>query len=433
MARSKKNTRAPWGTVRRRTRSSGRDVARSATYFTASYHYGVAEYRSPITYQTEGDARAWLAKERRLIETGEWTPPAGREAARLEAERHARDALTVAGYAANWLDRATLSPTTRARYAQLLRYYINAEPIPPKTPKGKPRRVTPKGVGGVPVADLTRATVSAWWQALPLATARRSCDLAYSLLHAIMQAATDDGLTGENPCHGIKGAGKASERRDIDTPLNPAQVLAVADAMPARWRLGVLLGAWCALRSGEVRALQRQDIDLQASTITVRRGVVYADRTLTVKEPKTKAGRRTVHIPPAILPDVKAHLLSYAQIGPAGLLFYTRAGTPVLDANWRRAFVRACQRVDEDAQDAARERRAHGERTEEPPTIAGTRFHDLRHVGLTYVATAGATLKELQAIAGHTSPAMAMRYQEVAQGRMVDLAARLSSIIEANG
>ena len=45
----------------------------------------------------------------------------------------------------------------------------------------------------------------------------------------------------------------------------PIDVLyAVAAEMPARWRLGVLLGGVLGLRSGEVRALQRRDFNVTA-------------------------------------------------------------------------------------------------------------------------------------------------------------------------
>lgn len=44
------------------------------------------------------------------------------------------------------------------------------------------------------------------------------------------------------------------------------------------------------------------------------------------------------------------------------------------------------------------------------------RFHDLRHTGAVLAAATGATLAELMARLGHTTPAAAMRYQHAAQG-----------------
>lgn len=44
-------------------------------------------------------------------------------------------------------------------------------------------------------------------------------------------------------------------------------------------------------------------------------------------------------------------------------------------------------------------------------------------------AVAGATIKELQRLAGHTTPAMAMRYQEVAASHMDEVVDRLGDIM----
>jgi integrase len=61
------------------------------------------------------------------------------------------------------------------------------------------------------------------------------------------------------------------------------------------------------------------------------------------------------------------------------------------------------------------------------------RVHDLRHVGATYAARAGATTKELMARIGHTSPVMAMRYQIAAADRDAVIAERLSELAGAQG
>ncbi len=104
---------------------------------------------------------------------------------------------------------------------------------------------------------------------------------------------------------------------------------------------------------------------------------------------------------------MRAHLRDHAQLGANGLLFWNQEGGNVDDRIWRKAWLRAC-------------------------TTAGfndVRFHDLRHVGLTYTAVAGATLRELQAVAGHTTPAMALRYQEIAADHMAEVVKGLDAII----
>jgi integrase len=56
------------------------------------------------------------------------------------------------------------------------------------------------------------------------------------------------------------------------------------------------------------------------------------------------------------------------------------------------------------------------------------RFHDLRHSGAVLAAQTGATLAELMARLGHSTPAAAMRYQHAAQGRDRQIAMALSKI-----
>ena len=398
--RGRRRSRSTWGTVR----------AKASGNYQASYRHGgipgvvpSTVYTAPTTFQTEGDARVWLEVERRLIETGQWTPPADREVARQQAEEALANRLTVAAYARHWLDtNVDLRPSTRVRYESSLRYYVLAQPL--ARGKTKTWRTT-MGLGDVPLHELTRAQVMAWWQALPRDTHRRSCDLAYNLLKTLCLAAVDDGLIVVSPVH-VRGAGKPSLHRSVE-PLTPAEVLAIADAMPARWRLGVLLGAWCALRSGEVRELRRRDIDLMRGTIRISRGVARAGTAIYVGLPKTDAATRTVQIPASLIDEVKTHLRDHAQLGADGLLFWGDNGLNADDRAWHRAWLTACW--------------AAG--------VNGIRFHDLRHVGLTYTAVAGATVRELQAIAGHTTAAMALRYQEIAADHMAEVVKGLDAII----
>lgn len=393
-------TRSRWGTVR----------AKASGNYQASYRHGGIPgvvpstlYTAPMTFQTEGDARIWLEIERRLIESSQWTPPAEREHERREVEAALAQRMNVANYAWHWLESNTdLRPSSRSRYQTSLRYYILAQPLTNGSVKTYRTRV---GLGDVQLDELSRTQVNAWWQALPRDTHRRSCDLAYNLLRTLCLAAVEDGLIAATPVH-VRGAGKPSQIRNLE-PLTPRQVLRLADAMPARWRLGVLLGAWCALRSGEVRELRRSDINLDRGTIRISRAIVRAGTTSHIGAPKTSAAKRTVHIPPSLLDDVRAHLRDNTQIGPNGLLFWDSGGGNVDDRTWRKAWLRACATTG----------------------VTDVRFHDLRHVGLTYTAVAGATLRELQAIAGHTTAAMAMRYQEIADEHLKEVVEGLDAII----
>jgi integrase len=357
-----------------------------------------------MTYQRKTDAERWLNEEYRrmeLAEPGEWEPPLDREG----AKRKQLDGLTVGDYATTWLEANEIRPSTRVLYERLLRL-----------------RILP-GVGMARLDRLDRQTVARWWAT----TAKTRADhQAYSLLHTIMGAAIDEGLAKENPCT-IKGAGKPSREKSFEPPT-PAQVQVIADAMPPKWRIGVLLAAWCGLRSGEVRELRRKDIDMKAGKLRVDRAVSRAGAELVIGEPKTEAGCRTVPIPVSLRPAMEAHLALWVEEGPESLLISSAEGGTVHDGRWNRAFRSAAIRAL--APDEERERvRGKVGRPALPDWDPGITFHDLRHVALTNAGIAGATLRELQVLAGHTDPAMAMRYQEVVHSHLAEVMDRVSDMI----
>jgi hypothetical protein len=58
-------------------------------------------------------------------------------------------------------------------------------------------------------------------------------------------------------------------------------------------------------------------------------------------------------------------------------------------------------------------------------------FHDLRHSAATLALAAGANTRKLMVRMGHTSPAVALRYQHVMAGRDQAIAAALDELVPA--
>ncbi|MBK8463787.1 MAG: tyrosine-type recombinase/integrase [Nigerium sp.] len=445
--------RRPWGKVRQL--SSGRY---QASYLHGGIH-GVQEgtrYVALQTFDTKGDAWGWLDRERRLIDRGDWTPPVDRfraaaeERQRKEAVRQAAAAVpTIAAYGSQYLERGELAATSRDRYRQLLKFYILAEPAT-ITRRGmvKGRPVAKRGLGDVRVTELTRADVRLWWQGLPVGTRESSCRQAYDLLRAIMNAAVEAELIEVNPVQ-VKAATQAQASRERDLDPLPIEVLyAVAEQMPEPWRLGVLLGGVLGLRSGEVRALQRRDFSLNGDipTIKVHQSVKEAEGKVEIGPLKTARkgiASRTLPIPAALVEDVKTQLREHTQLGRTALLFWrTRDGGPVKSSDWLRAFKKACKDVaDQMEEDAA----VHLAQTGEPEGDASQRirelltgrggyvFHGTRVTGLTWAyRLSGGNLRAVQAIAGHTSPKMALRYQRAEMDYLTTVAGNVSAMIEAS-
>jgi integrase len=188
-------------------------------------------------------------------------------------------------------------------------------------------------------------------------------------------------------------------------------VLALADAVHDRWRAMILTAAWTGLRFGELAALRRPNVDLPAAQVRV----VVATGTLLNGQrvhgkPKTRAGRRTVALPAVLVPELQRHLDQHAQPTPDGLIFVGVRGA-MLRRNWfsSRVWLPAVAATGLD----------------------GAHFHDLRHVAGTLAAQSGASVSEVMARLGHSSPRASLRYVHATSDRDAHVAAALSAAITA--
>src|SRR5205807_406039 len=136
---------------------------------------------------------------------------------------------------------------------------------------------------------------------------RRSIAQSYSFLRAVMNQAVRDGAIMTNPCQ-IPGA--ASDRAKERQIATPTQVVKLVEAITPRYRAAVLLAAWCGMRRGEICGLLVGDVDLRAKTVTVRTNrVELLEKPVSFDgEPKTDAGKRTISIPPHVIPVLAEHM-----------------------------------------------------------------------------------------------------------------------------
>jgi integrase len=259
-----------------------------------------------------------------------------------------------------------------------------------------------------PITDIAQADVRAWYSKLGTTTGPTARARAYALLRTVLGTAVGDELIPANPCR-ISGAGLAKRKVDV-TPATLSELAAITAAMPDRLKLMVALGAWCALRFGELAELRRGDIDTAAGLVHIRRGAVQTKAGRLVKDPKSEAGKRTVAIPPHLMPAVRDHLRDHARPGADGLLFTNRWGDELPPSSLHKIFYPA---------------RAKAGRPD-------LRFHDLRHTGATLAAATGASLAELMARLGHSTPTAALRYQHASQARDRVIAEALSKLVTAS-
>ena len=124
----------------------------------------------------------------------------------------------------------------------------------------------------VPLRAVTPAVVREWYASVLRGKGGRTSIMqSYRFLRAVMTSAVRDGAIVKNPCQ-LAGAG--SDRAKERPIASPAEVVALVEAITPRYRAAVLLAAWCGLRRGELLGLVREDVDLRAGSVTVRRNRV---------------------------------------------------------------------------------------------------------------------------------------------------------------
>jgi integrase len=417
-----------FGSVRRR--ESGQYQAR--------YPGPDGQLRSaPQTFARKADAERYLILVEAQMMRGEWTDPE-------------RSKIRLADYAQTWItERAGLRPRTVELYCWLLKRYI-----------------TPH-LGNVVLSKLDTQMVRAWRaKLLAQDVSATMAAKAYRLLRAVLMTAVDeDKLIPTNPCR-VKGAGSenAPERpiltviqvfelasrvgcrpitnirlqgrtyrlryRTTDGRMraHPESFSSRATAEAAAWELLnngqaagdldtryralVLLAAFASLRWGEVTALRRCDLDIEAGTVRVR--AAFTERStgqMILGPPKSRAGLRTVALPAEILPDIIGHLGKHTGPDADALVFTGVKGGPLRRSGFNKL-------------------------TGWPHVVAalgvpGLHVHDLRHTGNTLAADTGVSLRNLMARMGHDNERAALIYQHKSSAADRRIADNLDALLRA--
>lgn len=210
---------------------------------------------------------------------GEWSPPSATR-------------ITLAEYAQAWTAQRSLEPRTRELYESQLRNHI--EPY----------------LGRKTLDTITPQTIRNWRQ--QLVEAGRSATVAaksYRLLRAVLNTAVkEDQLIAENPCR-IPGYDKEVSP---ERPVGTIRMIALSELVAPRFRALVLLAAFTGLRWGELVAVRRCDLDLDAGTVRIsRKFAELRDGRRVAGPPKSAAGVRVVALPAMLVDAVKRHLAEF--------------------------------------------------------------------------------------------------------------------------
>ena len=336
---------------------------------------------APSTFARRTDAARYLSSIETDQSRGTWSDPL-RGRVRLDV------------YCKTWLtDRRVKGRGLAPRTLDTYRHSIDAWIAPL--------------IGGLPLTEITPAVVRSWHSHVCSETGPTATRQAYALLRAVLNTAVEDEILSRNPCR-VKGAGQATSPERPLLDLDDVDLL--VNAMPSHLRTLVIVTFWAHLRLGEVVALRRGDVSLDAGTVSVQRQEVETDAGPLETEPKV-GSRRVVHLPSPARDALTLHFRLLPPALPSARLFVRPDGSPLRAHHVSAAWQTARGRV----------------------SLLDAHFHDLRHAGLTLSAQSGATLAEVMRRAGHASPRAALRYQHAAERRDVEIAQRLSAVAEQRG
>ncbi|QYM76172.1 tyrosine-type recombinase/integrase [Leucobacter luti] len=223
-----------------------------------------------------------------------------------------------------------------------------------------------------------------------------------------MKEALAEGLIDVNPCVVVGGK---SQRTGIEIapPRSDAEFEKLLEEMPDEYKALVVVFAAAACRFGEAVDLRADDItalrdwegEIEYVAVTIDSQVQIIDGIVHQILPKAESVRSV------IVSGEDAEIIAERVEGRTGRerLFPARTdpSRPLSRSTFDRHYDRA--------------RKAAG--------MPNTRPYDLRHFAGTRYAQTGATLKEIMARLGHSSPSAALRYQHDAdEARRIELATK---------
>lgn len=268
-------------TVRKRTLPSG------LVCWRASYTDGAGKRRTK-QFPRKSAGEAWLVEVRHDVARGVHTPgslsPTVKEAAALWVKR---------------CNEKRLEPTTIKGYEE----HVDLHILP--------------FIGAKKLIDLSVPAVNAF--ADQLRDAGRAPAMVKKVIRslgAIFKEARRRGMSAAAPTVGIDLdlPDREDPRPIIPTKIELQFILA---NVAVRWRPVMLVAIFCGLRGSELRGLRWVDVDLQTRKISVTQ---RADMSHRIGRLKSKAGYRSIHMPPIVVQALREWKLVCPK-GDLGLVF----------------------------------------------------------------------------------------------------------------
>lgn len=274
-----------------------------------------------------------------------------------------------------------VSAKTLERYKELLKHHVRPhlgsfqiqrlKPIALVELYGRLQRPKPEGAGLAP----------------------RTVGHVHRLLHRVFARGVKWEVVVTNPA-GVADPPRVTPK-EIEI-LTADQTEALLSALRGRPIYPIaVVGLATGIRRGEITALRWADIDFDGGKVRVERSLEQTNAGLAFKLPKTKAGRRTISIPPSIVIELRNHwrrqqqqrlALGVGKAVPGDLVFARPDATPwppdSLTTAWAKAIVAL--------------------------KLPRVTLHALRHTHASQLIAAGLDVVTVSRRLGHSSPSVTL-------------------------
>lgn len=227
----------------------------------------------------------------------------------------------------------------------------------------------------------------------------------FNVLWAILETARKWRYIGENPADLID---KPRVEMHEPQPFSMEELCAILNATDGhRQAAAFWTAATLGLRLGEVLGVRWVDLDWDKAELAIAQQVQLLNHrdaegvmryvVTIIDSPKSKAGKRTIPIPPALLERLRAHWKQQAEerlfVGPKwkdhGLIFPSQVGTPVSPRNFEGLWYRLRTKAG---------------------ISADHNFHLFRHTASTLMGVAGVLEEVRAAVLGHSKKGITQYY-----------------------
>lgn len=356
-----------------------------------------------ITLETESDPVS--GKRRRQFKTVHGTKKQAEAIMRRMIQEiesggiAAPSAMTVGDWMVKWLGefRPNIETTTREGYQEKIDNYI--VPV----------------LGKIPLKDLRTESIQCWVNGLSQrGLTAKTVRNAFNILNPALKKAVVLRMIPHNPSEGVELPKLVHPEVSIyDTALCKRALQA---ARGTDMYLIVLLEVMTGLRRGELVALKWSHIDLDSEVIHICENTVRANGGTITKQPKSKAGNRSIAIGSEVVEELRQAKAEYeidrksygAGFHDDGYVIHQEDGKPFRP-------------------DSVTHKWRNFEKKNGFPHI---KFHGLRHSNATALIQAGVSPKVVQQRLGHADVSITLNtYAHVTKTMDQDAATKLDTLV----